>query len=115
MGSGLFDESFQQLAQAWIARERLHAVIAKNIANADTPNYRADVRTFADMLAEVRGELPPLGRSEGASAPMRMDGNTVDVQKEMARMAENQMLYAATGDLLKMRLDGLVRVLREGR
>ncbi|RME83515.1 MAG: flagellar basal body rod protein FlgB [Zetaproteobacteria bacterium] len=112
MADGLFDGSFARLAEAWIARERLHALIARNIANADTPNYRADTRGFAEVLAEVRGEALPW--TEETAPPARMDGNTVDMQREMARMARNQMLYAATGDLLKMRIDGLLRVLREG-
>jgi len=118
--AGLFDASFLRLETALVARERMIARIAANVANADTPNYHADRTSFAEMLAEVRAEyglgprpLAPLPREE--THALRMDGNDVDLQDEMARLAEQQLMHAYTERLLRSRLDGILRLLREGR
>ncbi len=118
---GWLDEgSITRLEAALVARERLHTRIAANVANADTPNYRADRTRFDELLARVQRELglaassAPLALPRAPSAPLRMDGNDVDVHAEMARMAKNQMMQAYTAQLLKDELDGLLRVVREG-
>ncbi len=134
----LFGHSFQTLAAALAARERMQTVFATNIANADTPNYKADTRRFEDFLARqlrtaraapghlartapghmAAGDAPPspwLRLSAGRSDAMqRMDGNTVNVQQEMVDMAENQLMHELTLRLLKGRLSGLSKVIQEG-
>ncbi|GAB4246387.1 MULTISPECIES: flagellar basal body rod protein FlgB [Deferrisoma] len=87
-------------------RQRRQAVIAANVANADTPGYRAlDVR-FERALE--RAGLP-MARTHprhlgGARAPGRVevvaaggvprrDGNDVDIDREMAKLAQNQIEY----------------------
>ncbi len=135
----LFGRDFQTLAAALSARERMQSVFAANIANADTPNYKADTRTFNDFLAaQLRMARPgsaPLARTnpghmEAASPPPpswlnltasshsdameRMDGNTVNMQDQMAGMAENQFMHELTLRLLKGRLTGLANVIKEG-
>ncbi|MDQ6987652.1 MAG: flagellar basal body rod protein FlgB [Mariprofundaceae bacterium] len=132
--SGLFKQNFNTLANALAARERMQSVHATNVANADTPNFRADSRHFADFLAEKQissGNAPlattqtgHLSASSGqsswqatlsqhAQAAQRMDGNNVDMQKEMAGMAENQLMHDLTLRLLKKRLDGMSNLMRE--
>jgi len=133
--SGLFTRNFNTLASALSARERLQSVHAANIANADTPNYHADTRQFSDFLAEKQrtsGHAPlaltqaghmsfDAGESTWQStlshhsqAVQRMDGNSVDMQKEMAGMAENQLMHDLTLRLLKKNLDGMSAVIKEG-
>ncbi len=76
------------------------AVVAQNIANADTPNYRArDVSNFADtwrnMTAEVRsgrGEMPM--RVIDAGTPASPNGNTVSLELEMLRGIEAQRAHS---------------------
>jgi len=129
----MFGNSFQQLESALAAREQAQGVNASNIANADTPNYHADTRSFADFLAEQNSK-----RSTGNAAttnPMhfksvshssldspfqravktqRMDGNTVDMQKEMANMSENQLMHELTIRLIKGELGGISNAIKEG-
>jgi len=129
----LFGNGFQKLESAMVAREQAQAVNASNIANADTPNYHADTRTFADFLAAQQSRHA--SGSPVATHPMhfaakstqssmdtsfqqtvktrRMDGNTVDMQQEMARMSENQLMHELTIRLLKGRLSGLANVIKE--
>ena len=89
--------------------------LADNIANIDTPGYQRKDASFADVLAasnggDASGQLAgltadprdiPIGpRADGAiqvetdpSGPMRIDGNNVDIDAEMARLAQNQVYY----------------------
>lgn len=130
----LFGSGFRTLEAAMIAREQAQTVNAANIANADTPNFHADRRTFGDFLAEQQRRLGPdsgpatthrmhFGRLESTHMDTafqqtvktrRMDGNTVDMQQEMARMSENQLMHELTVRLLKGRLNGLANAIKEG-
>jgi len=125
--SGLFNTGFHTLEAALAARERLQSAHAANIANADTPNYQADTRTFADFLDMERNKQPSPGMTPKQPVPFnasnrattgwdrqRLDGNTVDIQKEMAHMAENQLMHELTVRLLKGRLAGLANAIKEG-
>lgn len=125
--SGLFSSGFTNLETALVARERLQTTHASNIANADTPNYKADTRTFADMFAMEQakrsradaayeaGSLMHESKIDSASSSLRLDGNTVDTQKEMARMAENQLMHELTMRLVKGKINGLANAIKEGR
>jgi len=134
MTMSLFGTDFDKLAATMVAREKSQQVHAANIANADTPNYKADARTFADFLAEQHagGQQGELARtqpnhmsavfSESSDGGVyrrtinsqRMDGNTVDLQKEMAKMGEDQLMHELSMRLLKGRLGGLSNVIKEG-
>jgi len=131
--SGLFNTGFQSLEAALTARERMQSSLAANIANADTPHYRADKRTFDDFLQAERskqaqaGTSPNMGSSFTTSdfgnvsgqkkthEGQRLDGNTVDPQKEMVNMAENQLMHELTMRLIKGKLGGLANAIKEGR
>jgi len=130
----MFGSGFQRLAATLVARERMQAVITSNIANADTPNYQADQRTFASFLEEqsvgIRAQAATTNRKHfsdisherlgGGSIfqqhqSRRMDGNSVDLQQEMARLSENQLMHELSMRLLKGRMDGLRNAIREGK
>jgi flagellar basal-body rod protein FlgB len=134
--SGLFAGGFQSLESALIARERAQGVYAGNIANADTPNYRADTRTFKDFLAEQSmqrdnsvetiathpAHFSDAGGNQWESSFVnssrsvrKMDGNSVDPQKEMAKISENQLMHELTLRLIKGRLGGMLNAVKEGR
>ena len=93
------------------------SVLANNIANADTPNYKAQDIDFRAVLAGTAGanaNALPLATTNGAHvagaaagpgtashlkyrvplAPS-LDGNTVDVQMEQAAFADNSVRYQA--------------------
>ena len=96
-------------------------VLASNIANADTPNYKARDFSFPQALAAataqsgahvtttpqvVRTHAAHLSGPNGAAngppllyrAPLQsaVDGNTVDLDVERANFAENSVRYEAT-------------------
>jgi flagellar basal-body rod protein FlgB len=88
-------------AMAAHAVER-HSLIARNIAHADTPGYRAvDLRSFADSYRAAT-ETGLRGGGTGAQRgldlqpeviadiPVAPNGNSVSLEHEMVRMAENR-------------------------
>jgi len=132
MSRSLFGPSFLRLESAMSAREQAQNVYASNIANADTPNYHADTRRFADFFAQhqsTSGHLLKTNARHLDASPssaliggvfhrsneaVRMDGNTVDTRKEMTLMAENQMMHELNMQILKGRLTGMANVIKEG-
>jgi flagellar basal-body rod protein FlgB len=105
-------------AQALPLRTQRMNVLAENIANADTPNYKArdiDFRAaFARATGDLAGREPPLARTNPAHLPAigttaggarlgyrvphapSLDGNTVEGDIELAAIGENALQYQAT-------------------
>ncbi|MCR4400739.1 MAG: flagellar basal body rod protein FlgB [Syntrophomonadaceae bacterium] len=89
-------------------------VIAHNLANVETPGFKALQVSFEEQLRRARGTVggqlrtsharhlqiggtasaPPV-ITEQAGASMRNDGNSVDIDREMALLAKNQVYYDA--------------------
>lgn len=128
--SGLFSSGFLKLETAMVAREKLQTTYASNIANADTPNYQADTRTFDEIFAveqarrnkqerglfsESSSNILQGSRFDSKDSPFRLDGNTVDTQKEMALMAENQLMHELSMRMIKGKISGLANAIKEGR
>ena len=116
-------------ADALRLRARRTTLLAGNIANADTPGYKARDLAFGDALSAAGAAPLPLARTRSthvAHAPYggaarvlyrvpegpSLDGNTVDKDQEQARFAENVMRYEASLQFAKRRVDSLIRALR---
>ncbi len=103
-------------------------VLATNLANADTPNFRARDVDFRAALAaagspqagvQLTATNPAHVTTSGADgvqanlkyrvplAPS-LDGNTVDVQMEQAAFAQNTVHFQATLTFLNARFKGLM-------
>jgi flagellar basal-body rod protein FlgB len=108
-------------------RTRQHAMTVTNLANGDTPGFRARHVDFGRSLSNllrsggVGGTGPTTSVDDAmeielAQAPAwAADGNSVDPQREMAVLTENQMLYSASIEVLNRRV-GLMRyVVTEGK
>jgi flagellar basal-body rod protein FlgB len=109
-------------------------VISSNIANADTPGYKAKAMEFEGALrAALQSDEQPRAAETQAGHIRRnptdpvnpeifedpngvesLDGNTVDRAAEMAKMAENQLLYDASVEMLKRKLGMLKYSIGEG-
>jgi flagellar basal-body rod protein FlgB len=110
-------------------QSRRSQLSAGNVANADTPGYQAKELDFSDYLrnaARLALSPPAANRTQSmtASEPRvieqqtsitGIDGNNVDVQREMTTMAEAGMKYMAGVQLLQSRLRTLRTAIREGR
>lgn len=104
-------------------------VVSSNVANADTPGYRAKELDFSDYLKQAAmdamapGNANPLSRAsaigprliEQDGAAVGIDGNTVDVGREMATLAQAGMQYMTGVQLLQSHMRTLRTAIREGR
>lgn len=95
---------------------RRHGVIAENIANADTPGYKAkDVKSFGDIYEQAVREnqdVATMAQAEklmDAEGPASPDGNSVSLEGQMLKsgeaVAEHEMalaIYRKTMDMMKM-------------
>lgn len=117
-------------AQALAVRTRRAELIANNLANADTPDFKARDIDFRAALAQgtpgadgfrlettrpnhLGGSGSVTGGADAAAkyrVPMAppLDGNSVDVQVEQAAFAENAVRYQATLTFINSRLRGLM-------
>jgi flagellar basal-body rod protein FlgB len=112
----LFDPTMRGLAEALTLHQRRHEVLASNLANVETPRFKAKELDFEDTLraafetepaavpelAGVGGLEPRV--VEDAGAPARADGNTVDLDLQMAKLAANGGRYVALAKLLQLRI-----------
>jgi len=97
-----------------------HTVIANNIANVNTPGFRRSDVEFADELERVLRDRGLKGvkdirfrRTKPNETAVRNDGNNVDMDVEMAVLAENALLYQVYAQLLARRFRNLQEILRE--
>ncbi|MFH1022450.1 MAG: flagellar basal body rod protein FlgB [Planctomycetota bacterium] len=121
---GMFEQSSLPVLEAAMKYAgRRHAVIANNIANWNTPGYRAVDIPLADFQKTLR-ETVESGRSGSVSRVnlqarepdeaviMRHDGNTVDITREMTRMGENALFYNVAIQLAKTKYSMLKDAIR---
>ena len=88
-------------------------LLANNLANADTPGYKA---RDMDFEAALKAASSPGSSGKAAAAALKyrvplapsLDGNTVDVQLEQAAFAENSVRYQATLTFLSARFRSLM-------
>lgn len=130
----LFGGSFETLQQGLDGNAARLKAIGENIANADTPNYKRKEVRFEQFLSSASSELPlaatnpaHFGVSLGpqanvrplewtdSSSTLRNDGNNVDIDVEVTRLAQTHATYNTLSELAKRRMEGLKTVLREAR
>ena len=129
----LFDRLSATLERNLDYRLERSNVIAANLANADTPGYTPVDMRFDEQLEQVlRGEETPTaarthGRHAAPATPSPRaemffdptaipdeDGNGVDLDREMTKLAENQMLYQASTKAFTKRMALLKYAIAEG-
>ncbi|MBL4854209.1 MAG: hypothetical protein JKY25_08230 [Robiginitomaculum sp.] len=95
---------------------RRHAVISKNIANADTPGYKAkDIEPFAEIYKTAArtdaGISDVLKKSKllEMNSPADPNGNTVSLEEQMLKSSSTvgkhdlaMLMYRKTMDMMKM-------------
>lgn len=134
--SKLFDKTTQSLGASLNFRQLRHSITSGNVANAETPGYKAKKIDFeknlrraldTDGMRKMEVSDPdhfPIG--QGGMSDVRVDifdnpegnvsndGNTVDMEREMAKMADNNILYKAALRLINKKLAAMRYVATEG-
>ena len=133
----IFDRTMQLLERSLDLRGARQQVIAANIANEETPKYRAKDLNFGQALAHAQqGKLPitlvstnqnhigpkgagyqrVVGRIEEVPAgDMALDANSVNIELEMAKMSDNAQQYNTAATIISMWFKQLMSAIREGR
>jgi flagellar basal-body rod protein FlgB len=79
-------------------------ILSSNIANADTPGYKAqDISFQSELNKALNGSKGSYAVFDSPSSMNNRDGNTVSVDVEMTKVAENQLMYSSAVQLLTMK------------
>lgn len=102
------------------AADLRHRVIAHNIANVETPGFKRSRVEFEQQLSQAleAGQDPSAVKPEvvlEADQTARPDGNNVDIEGEMTRLAVNQIWYSAMTRQLSDHFARLRMAITEGR
>lgn len=131
IANNLGDKIFGIHADAMRVHSRRMELIASNLANADTPGFRAQALDFEKALAEMvnaesnPGQAPDVSVASDANTPIgqnhvnfrtaiqpSLDGNTVDVPQEQADFADASLRYQASMRMVEGRMRSLLAALR---
>jgi len=125
-----FDSALGIHQQALAIRSQRAEILASNIANADTPGYKARDIDFKATLANIgndagssltRTNAKHIQISTSASSPeilyrtpnqSSLDGNTVDGQLEKSAFAENALRYQASLTFLGGKFKGMLAAIK---
>lgn len=127
----LYNTTMKSLESALHATAARQNVISQNIANVDTPFYKAKEVVFKHELAKAiflqakktnqkhidfkyNNNSDYFIKTKNHTA-MKNNGNNVDIDREMALLAENQILYNALIERLNGKFNSLKMVVRGGK
>ncbi|MBI5810478.1 MAG: flagellar basal body rod protein FlgB [Deltaproteobacteria bacterium] len=140
MVKGLFDNTMSIIEKTLDLRATRHKLILSNVANIETPGYRAVDIKFEDELKKIGGAMrggvlvttnpghlstanAGATANAGTTAPRVIyratdiegyDKNSVGIDSEMAKLSENSLMYNASVKLLKSKFSTLMTAIKEG-
>lgn len=125
------DKAFSIHDDALVVRSRRTSVLASNIANADTPNYKAKDIDFKSVLKlaqsndaqfsmkttnekHLANHQPVSTETTKYRNPLHasLDGNTVDMHVEQAKFSENAVQYQSSFTFLNGKISSLMLALK---
>ena len=140
---GIFSSTVDLLGKSIDLRAKNQNLISSNIANAETPNFIPKTLAFEQELqgalknnhySQRPSAVPnarhiPIRGTGGSSTLQSVtgtvvetpaktpgrDGNAVELENEMGRMAENQIMFNFSVQMLSKKFEGLKTAIREGK
>jgi flagellar basal-body rod protein FlgB len=122
----MFENIFGIHEQALMVQGQRMGVLAGNLANADTPGFKARDIDFAAVLSQSQDDtVLPLAATDGAHITLSsagsptadvkyrnpyqasLDGNTVEMPVEQAAFSENNVRYQASLNFINLRISEL--------
>lgn len=135
MPDGIFDSTISLLGNTLDLRAARHKLLSSNIANQETPGYRAVDIKFEEELEKRAGKggdtealkrTSPLHLSptSGIGSEPRVldrateiegyDRNSVGVEGEMAKLSENSLMYTISSKMIRSKFNLLMTAIKEG-
>ncbi len=120
----LFGPNVRNYQRALDRATQRNSVLAGNLANVDTPGYKRRDMDFAIQLEDAQGELEgsplaaikaKLNRGYAMGGSVRIDGNSVDLEREVGAIAETELRYNMLTEMTSRYFSNLKTVIREGR
>lgn len=123
----MIDKAIGMHEKALGMRNQRMEVLARNIANADTPNYKAQDLDFKALLKDTQdfamktshaNHIEMAETDAGGGLKFRVpfnvafDGNTVELNVEQAKYGKSAGDYQATLNFLEQRVSGIRKALR---
>ncbi len=129
--SHIFDSTVHSLERALNFSTTKNKAISQNIANVDTPGYKSKSVTFKDVLSQAQERSFTAKRTDSKHIPFSVNnnagtvqensnttynhnGNNVDIDYEMTKLAENQIYYNSMVDRFNDKMRTLQTVIRGG-
>ena len=118
----LFDPTSRLLGDMIQGTALRHRVLAANLANAETPGYQAQDVQFSAVLDEAHrsesGAAAGVPRMQASVIPdgdavVRRDGSTVDLDRQMTKLAQNTGWHNAMLQILAGRFATLKSAIRD--
>lgn len=128
----LFGGTISNLEQSLNYASAKNRAISSNVANVDTPNYKSKNIVFKDVLNQSMSSSIQAKRTDIRHLPFTSskdsgfhvvtnhntsynhNGNNVDIDKEMAELAKNQIYYNGLIDRINGKFGSLQTVIRGG-
>ncbi|XYR62090.1 flagellar basal body rod protein FlgB [Bacillus amyloliquefaciens] len=126
-----FSGTIQNLENALGRADIKQKVLTNNIANIDTPNYKAKKVSFRNLLDQETSNLEAVKTDyrhvdftgsgddysivSSSDTSYQQNGNNVDIDKEMTDLAENQINYQALVERMSGKFNSLKTVLTGGK
>lgn len=109
-----------------------HNVLSNNVTNANTPGFKRSEVNFRSALDQARQNSPKLKTTKAThltnlgnsgamlvideqNTSLRYDGNNVDIDLELAHLAENHLYFNSLANFLSAQLGLLRQAISEGR
>ena len=121
----LFGDTYNLLSQALQLRSQRQELIQSNIANMETPGYRAQDLDFAELMRAAVSQQGKMASTHEAHIAAAMgDGSAtiasvhskgaVDIDEEMVSLAENQLMYETATNIISRKFSGMKYIIDEG-
>ena len=125
-----FDKAFGVHQYTLSVRAKRAEVLSSNIANADTPGFKARDINFSQALQDAQSQqgfglsttsekhfalqmdAPGSTHYRNPLQPDTGDGNTVDVLQERSEFLRNSLEYQASLEFMNGKISGLLKALK---
>lgn len=111
----LFGQSLTILEKSLDVRMTNQRLVSANIANVDTPGYRAERLDFEGTMKNIINAPDDPKAADplilaSTEAGRTLDGNNVDLETELSELSRNKLMYSLTSQLIAAKFRQLATV-----